>query len=113
MARYVFLAFSNPVPGRENAFLEWQKNVHIPDGLNIPGYVAATFYKLADAQILPNVAEGSGAYLTIWEIETDDIAATKAQVEKMLPSFTWSDAIADDRTRTGTYVAVAERRLAK
>ncbi|MET0657233.1 MAG: hypothetical protein ABW110_03630 [Steroidobacteraceae bacterium] len=58
MARHVFLAFSNPVAGKEDAFLEWQKSVHIPDGLRIPGYVAATFYKLSDSQILPNVAEG-------------------------------------------------------
>ncbi|MET0657232.1 MAG: hypothetical protein ABW110_03625 [Steroidobacteraceae bacterium] len=49
----------------------------------------------------------------MWEIETNDIAATKAQVEKLLPNFTWSDAIADDQTRTVTYSAVGERRVAR
>jgi hypothetical protein len=112
MARHIFIAFSNPVDDKESAFLEWQKSVHIPDGLGIPGFVGATFYKLAAPQLLPNFAEGAGQYVTIWEVETDDLAKTKAEVEARLPQFRWSEAIDDAKTRTATYVAVGERRVA-
>jgi hypothetical protein len=111
MARHIFLAFSNPVPGKEAEFLQWQENVHIPDGLGIPGYVAATFYKLAEPQILPGFPDGAGEYVTLWEIETDNLAATKAEVEARLPNFTWSEAIDDARTRTATYAAFTGRRV--
>ncbi|MET0547504.1 MAG: hypothetical protein ABWZ40_14490 [Caulobacterales bacterium] len=109
MARHIFIALTHPAPGREADFVEWQKKVHIPDGLNVPGYLAATFYKLSDTQLLDGKPDGAGAYATVWEIESDDLEKTKAAIGEMLGAFTWSDAIDDARTRTVTYTAATPR----
>jgi hypothetical protein len=57
-------------PTREDEFNNWYNNVHIPDVLKTPGFIAATRY------IIRELRDGRGKYLTIYEIETDDIGAT-------------------------------------
>jgi hypothetical protein len=107
MAKHVFLAFTNPVPGREKEFNDWQNNEHLPYGLKNPGFVKATRYKLADAQFAPG--GGRAQYLTIWEIESDDIAATLAQATERNKTAVYTDAL--DFTSVGTVVYSALRKV--
>lgn len=59
-------------PSREEEFNDWYDNVHLPDVLKTPGFVAARRY------ITKEYRDGRGKYLAIYEIETDDIDKTMA-----------------------------------
>jgi hypothetical protein len=101
MKRHVFFAFTNPAPGREANYNDWQDNEHLPHGLNNPGFVAATRYKLAEAQFGPG--EGRSQYVTIWEIESDDIAATLAQAAERQKTAIFTDALDFSTIQTAVY----------
>jgi len=64
-------------PTRQKEFDDFYDNVHIPNVLKAPGFVAATRY------IIKERMNGRGKYLTIWEIETDDIDKTMATRREM------------------------------
>lgn len=66
--------YSNPIsPQREEEFNIWYNEVHLAELMQVPGFVAATRYRLADV-------DGSGAapghrYLALYEIEGEPGAA--------------------------------------
>ena len=49
MAKYSFIVFTNPVEGKESEYNDWYNRQHIPDVLNIPGFVSGQRFRLADA----------------------------------------------------------------
>ena len=55
---------------REEEFNNWYDNIHIPDILETPGFLSATRYMIKEPQ------EGRGKYLTVYEIETEDMDKT-------------------------------------
>ena len=59
-------------PTREKEFNDFEDNVHTPKVLKAPGYVAVTRYAIKETMY------GRGEYLSIWEIESDDIDKTMA-----------------------------------
>ena len=70
MARYWFIAQSNPVAGREEEFNDWYWNEHLKDILAIPGVVSGQRFTLAPAQF-PH-ADSSFKYLAVYELDVDD-----------------------------------------
>jgi len=73
MANYRCIVMTNPVPGREDEYNDWYDNRHLDDVLSIPGFVRAQRFECA----VPLSAEPPKfRYLSIYEIESDDIAAT-------------------------------------
>lgn len=76
MAKHVLVVLSNAVEGCDQKFNDWYTNTHIGDVLKVPGFVAAQRYKLSESQL----AGGPGpyGYLALYEVETDDLAATGA-----------------------------------
>ena len=70
--RYKFMAFTNAMDGREEEFNDWYDRQHVPDVLSVPGFVSAQRFVAADAQM----TSVQHKYMTIYEIETDDLAAT-------------------------------------
>ncbi len=63
---------------RKNEFKEWYDKTHLPDVLETPGFVRGTRYE----NIQP--AEGQAEFLSIYEIETDDIDSfMKAHTKNM------------------------------
>ncbi|MET0659333.1 MAG: hypothetical protein ABW110_14380 [Steroidobacteraceae bacterium] len=105
MARHVFLAFVNPVRGREAEFNQWMDNFHLPEGLQNQGFVRVTRYKLSDAQFLPGA--GRAQYLIMWEIESDDLGSTlKAALEQQMKA-TFSDALDAQSTVTHVYTDIS------
>lgn len=71
MARWFNLVESSCADqAREEEFNSWYNNVHIPDVLSCPGFVAATRYQITEP------LEGRGRYVAVYEIETDDIEKT-------------------------------------
>ena len=75
MAKHIFLALTNPVEGKEPEFNEWYNTHHVPDVINVPGFVSGQRFKLSDSQF-GGEASKAYKYLAVYEIETDDIAAT-------------------------------------
>lgn len=59
----VILALTNPVEGKDEEFREWYWTIHIPEILDLPGFVAARRYQLSDA------VAGKFRYATIYEVE--------------------------------------------
>ena len=114
MAKYTFVVLSNPTtPGQEAEYNEWYNKIHIPDVLNVPGFVAAQRFKLADAQF----GDGPHAhrYLALYEIETDDAKATLNELQKRVGTadMVMSDGIDMKGISVGLFKPVAERVLAK
>jgi hypothetical protein len=74
MTKYVFCVFTNAVEGREAEYNDWYTNTHLADVVAVPGFVAAQRFKVeAAGQHGP-----AHRYLAIYEVETDDLEATKA-----------------------------------
>ena len=114
MAKYVFVVMSNPTtPGQEAEYNEWYNKIHIPDVLNVPGFVAAQRFTLAEAQL----GDGPRAhrYLALYEIETDDAKATLKELQKRIGTadMVMSDGIDMKGISVGLFRPVAERVLAK
>lgn len=114
MAKYTFVVLSNPTtPGQEAEYNEWYNKIHIPDVLNVPGFVAAQRFTLADAQL----GDGPRAhrYLALYEIETDDTKATLNELQKRVGTadMVISDGIDMKGISVGLFKPVAERVLAK
>jgi hypothetical protein len=114
MAKYTFVVLSNPTtPGQEAEYNEWYNKIHIPDVLNVPGFVAAQRFRLADAQF----ADGAPAhrYLALYELDTDDIKGSLKELQKRVGTddMVMSDAIDMKGIVAATFTPVAERVLAK
>jgi hypothetical protein len=73
MAAYKFVVLTNPAPGREDEFNDWYNGRHLDDVLSVPGFVAAQRLEHAG---LERDSSAKYKYLTIYDIESDDIAKT-------------------------------------
>ena len=80
MTRWVNIVETNCADAsREEEFNNWYDNIHIPDVLETPGFLAATRHVIDEPQ------EGQGKYLTVYEIETEDMDKTmEVRLEKRL-----------------------------
>jgi len=79
MERWILVAETNcTVPEREDEFNDWYNTIHIPDVLETPGILNATRYECADPQ------EGHGKYLTLYDVETENIEQTLASFGEIM-----------------------------
>src|SRR5215467_1539777 len=74
MAKYTFVVLTNPVEGKESEYNEWYNTHHVPEVISVPGFVSGQRFRLADTQF--DRESKAQRYLAIYEIETDDLAAT-------------------------------------
>jgi hypothetical protein len=75
MTIFRYLALSDAVPGRESDFHIWYENVHIPQILDVPGFVSAQRFEAVE------VGDGPirrRRYMTLYEIEAADAGAAIA-----------------------------------
>ena len=79
MERWLLTVESNCCDqSREKEFNKWYDTVHLPDILETPGFVRAVRYENTSP------AEGQGKFLAMYEIETDDLARTLAEFDKIV-----------------------------
>lgn len=113
MAKYTFIVMTNPVAGKEAEYNEWYNKHHVPDVLNVPGFVCAQRFRLADTQF-GGEASKAYKYLALYEIDTDDLAATLKELRARggTPEIVPSDAI--DMKNVGAFIftPVAEKVMA-
>ena len=114
MAKYTFLALTNPVEGKEAEFNEWYDKHHVPDVINVPGFVSGQRFKLAECQFGGEASKAYG-YLALYEIETDDIASTIKELKARggTADITPSDAIDGKRVATYMFTPIKEKVMAK
>ena len=114
MTKYTFVVMTNSTAGKEEEFNQWYDSHHIPDVLNVPGFVSGQRFRLADAQM---GGQGSRAYkyLALYEIETDDLAGTLKELRARggTADMVASDAI--DLKNVGSFIftPLAEKVMAK
>jgi hypothetical protein len=74
MPTSVLTVFTNVTsPENDAAYNDWYDNVHLKDVFQVPGFVAATRYRLSTAQAKGVEVTGQSQYLAIYEVETDDL----------------------------------------
>lgn len=78
--KYTFLAFTNPVAGKEVEYSKWYDEHHLIDVINVPGFVSARRFRLATTQFQFNTVTPAYRYLALYEIETDDVEGTLQEV---------------------------------
>jgi hypothetical protein len=63
--------------GEEAEFNRWYDQVHIPQVVDrIPGVVSGRRYKLSTTQLVSDDDTPEHRYLTLYELDTDDLAET-------------------------------------
>jgi hypothetical protein len=78
MTKYLLFAFSDcKDPKKEKEFNDWYDNTHMPDMLQVPGFVKATRWMSADKK-----ENEIRKYLAMYELETDDIADFNAKMRE-------------------------------
>jgi hypothetical protein len=93
MAKYIFLVMTNPTsPKQEAEYNRWYGNEHYRDVLGVPGFVAAQRFRLAPVQYdqsgpdrpqeKGDVGKHPYKYLSLYELETDDLASVLKEVKK-------------------------------
>ena len=97
MAKHVFVVFTNPVSGKDGTYNDWYTNQHLPDVLNVPGFVSAQRFKLSDTQRAAGPFPWQ--YLALYQIETDDLQKTLATLAERsgTSAMVMSDALAAER----------------
>ena len=101
MARYLVLALTNPLSGRDKEFNDWYNNTALPTYRSIPGLKSLGRYKLAGVPPnFPFEMKDQWEYLSVYEFETDDYASFAAKVRSTIEAsktYQFSEAI--DKTR--------------
>jgi hypothetical protein len=109
MPSFKYVVFSNPVPGKEDAYNDWYSNQHLDDVLKVDGFVAAQRFKRVE--VAGNTA-GASPYMAIYEIEADDPQAVLDRLVAAVGEGTMiiSDAL-DTDAATFLYEPVIERKV--
>jgi hypothetical protein len=107
MSRIAYLVFTQPVAGQDAEFNRWYDEQHLGDLLRVPGVVGARRFRLASDQ-----AGAPGPYLAIYEIESDDVQRTLAEIEARAgtTAMPLTDALDMDRVGAFVYQAITDRR---
>jgi hypothetical protein len=98
MSRHVQIALSSPCPGREEELERWYDEQHLPDVLRLDGFVSAQRFRL-HGEPRGGVKVPAWQILVIYEIESDNLEMTLAQIPKVIgtPDMPRSDALDMDR----------------
>jgi hypothetical protein len=80
MAKYVMVAQSQALAGRDADYNTWYDNHHLSDICAVPGVKSGRRFELAMAPI----GEPGLKYMAIFEVETDDPAKVMGEIGKRM-----------------------------
>ena|ERR1700693_2992318 len=111
MSRQVFISLMNAVDGKEAEYDAWYGEVHLPEVLQIPGFVAAQRFRVSTAQLAGMTPKWK--YLVIYEIDGESATQALAELGRRIGSgeMIVSPALAPDVT-AWAYSSVELRRTA-
>jgi hypothetical protein len=109
--RYHFVVLTNATDGQDQAYNDWYNEVHLPDVLSVPGFVAAQRFKLSQEGPPQDFTHG---YLAIYEVETDDLegAHRALQAASGTDAMVISPALDRDSAVAVYFEAITDRREA-
>ena len=93
MTKAVMVVLTNPAEGREDEYNEWYARVHFPEVTALPGFVGASRYRLADAQLMAGSDSPPHRYLALDEIEADDLPDVVTTLTEQASGFQMTDAL--------------------
>ena len=96
--------YSNPVEGREAEYNDWYDGVHITEVLEVDGFVGCQRFRVD-----PGTDGAPARYLAIYEIDSDDPAASFAALRAAVGDMTVSDAIDRSSVTSWIYTAHGDR----
>jgi hypothetical protein len=99
---YIQTVRSRALDGREDEYQGWYLTTHIPELLSLPGFVSADLHRIVSSEGAPT------EFLSVYTIETSDLAAVQAAMLALSASMVPSPAMDVPATR----VEVFERVLA-
>lgn len=99
MTRHLLVVSSEPLEGAADDYQRWYDEVHLPDVLSVPGFVRAQRFA---AQPSVHGELPDRRFLAVYEIESDDLERTLAQLAEASPGMVISPAL--NRT-TATHFA--------
>ena len=102
---YVYVVYSGPVAGCEDAYNDWYSNVHLADVLAVPGFVSAQRFRVAD----PAAADAPQLrYLALYTMRTADPEGILATLTNLVETgqMAISEAFDFDTTVTVLYEAI-------
>ncbi|MBO0727987.1 MAG: hypothetical protein J2P57_01935 [Acidimicrobiaceae bacterium] len=70
MPKGIMVVESAPAEGHEDDYNKWYSGTHIPQILEIPGFVAARRFRVNGS---PTGVDDKPGYLAIYELEADDL----------------------------------------
>jgi hypothetical protein len=107
MPRFAYVIFSRAVQGQEAEYNRWYTEQHVGDVLRVPGVLAAQRFRLAQAD-----KNAPGPYLAVYEIESNDVQQTLAQIASRAgtPDMPISPALDVTSVTALAYEAITERR---
>ncbi|MEZ5076771.1 MAG: DUF4286 family protein [Solirubrobacterales bacterium] len=87
MAKALMVVGSNPVaPEHEGEFNEWYTETHLDDVLEVAGFGAARRYSLSEVRPMVGTEPSPYGYLAVYEVESDDLAASARELQAALDS---------------------------
>lgn len=98
---YVYVVRSAPAAGQESAYNDWYTNVHLPDVLAVPGFVAAQRFRISEAA---DENESVQPYLALYFMRTADPAGLLATLSELVESGQMAMSEAFDRESVQTYL---------
>lgn len=84
MSKYKMVVLSNPVAGRDQEYLEWYKNVHVPDAKALAGVTSGALFRVVD--------DKPWKYMAEYDLECDDPARWWAYAQEEMKKMVLSDA---------------------
>lgn len=110
MARHLFLVFTTPRPGQDDAYNSWYDDQHLDDVLRSKGFVAAQRFRVAPQFGAPEILP----YLAIYEIEADDPQVALDELARLADASVIPISDSLDAMASVTYLAspITERRTA-
>lgn len=80
----VFLPFTDPSSSdQDRAFNDWYEEVHLPEVLDVPGFTAASRYRVTDIDMLGRPWVSPHEYLAVYELGSADPAAFDATMAEL------------------------------
>lgn len=103
MSRFEFLVLTSPVEGREADFNQWYDTLHLPDVLDVPGFVSARRFRIMESRCAPTDLP-RWRYAAIYQMEHDDPQAVLADMRARIgtPQMLISDTL--DLSTVATYL---------
>ena len=107
MAKYLFLVFTTPRAGQDEAYNGWYDDRHLDDVLRAKGFTAAQRFRVAPQFGAPEIHP----YLAIYEIEADDPQVALGELAERAGTLLMpiSDALNSEASLTYLATPVTER----